>query len=143
MFWSCLYAWHLFTFLVLMASVIELFFEQVPFPIPLEVNIVLVGFNGDGGYRYSLESRKLASVLKDIFPNHRPTCLGTAQQLDIEHSLYYNVLSVSNLGCFKVILVKMWHFMNQKLAKGSLILGHSIYFMSQHSHIVLVRAYVY
>ena len=90
-----------FNLIVLMFSVLH-FFIQVPFPIPLEVNIVLVGFNGDGGYRYSLDSRKLASVLKDIFPNHRPTCLGTALQLDIEHTLYYNVLSVSNLEHFKV-----------------------------------------
>ena len=27
---------------------------QVPFQVPLEVNVVLVGFNGDGGYRYTV-----------------------------------------------------------------------------------------
>eukprot|EP00250_Pteridium_aquilinum_P008214 c17771_g1_i3 orf=536-2992(-) len=67
---------------------------QVPFQIPFEVNVVLVGFNGDGGYRYSLDAHKLGTVLKEVFPTHRPTCLETAQQLDIEHSLYYNILPV-------------------------------------------------
>ena len=110
------------------------FFIQVPFPIPLEVNIVLVGFNGDGGYRYSLDSRKLASVLKDIFPNHRPTCLGTALQLDIEHTLYYNVLSVSNLEHFKVNLYsKMWFSMNQKLHKATVVLARKPLENCRHS----------
>lgn len=67
---------------------------QVPFPIPFEVNVVLVGFNGDGGYRYSLDARKLGTILKEVFPTHRPICLETALQLDIEHNLYYNVLPV-------------------------------------------------
>lgn len=68
---------------------------QVPFQIPFEVNVVLVGFNADGGYRYSLDVHKLGTILKEVFPTHRPTCLETAQQLDIEHNLYYSVLPVS------------------------------------------------
>lgn len=67
---------------------------QVPFQIPFEVNVVLVGFNADGGYRYSLDVHKLGTILKEVFPTHRPTCLETAQQLDIEHNLYYSVLPV-------------------------------------------------
>lgn len=67
---------------------------QVPFQVPFEINVVLVGFNGDGGYRYSLDARKFGDVLRSIFPTHRPTCLETALQLDIEHKLYYNVLPV-------------------------------------------------
>ena len=38
---------------------------EVPFRVPLEVNIVLVGFNGDGGYRYSLDARKLGESEKN------------------------------------------------------------------------------
>ncbi|MCO5582490.1 hypothetical protein L7F22_036387 [Adiantum nelumboides] len=67
---------------------------QVPFQIPFEINVVLVGLNGDGGYRYTLDVHKLGSILKDVFPTHRPTCLETAQTLDIEHNLYYNVVPV-------------------------------------------------
>lgn len=64
---------------------------EVPFQVPLEVNIVLVGFNGDGGYRYTLDSHKLEEFLKISFQLHRPSCLETGQPLDIEHHLVYNV----------------------------------------------------
>ncbi|KAL0376345.1 UNVERIFIED_CONTAM: hypothetical protein Scaly_0752100 [Sesamum calycinum] len=43
---------------------------EVPFQVPLEVNVVLIGFNGDGGYR--------------------PSCLETGQPLDIEHHVVFN-----------------------------------------------------
>eukprot|EP01018_Ginkgo_biloba_P009439 Gb_29084 [translate_table: standard] len=66
--------------------------DGVPFHVPLEVNIVLVGFNGDGGYRYSLDARKLGEFMKSSFPTHRPACLETALPLDIEHNLYYNAI---------------------------------------------------
>ncbi|KAH0730303.1 hypothetical protein KY289_001491 [Solanum tuberosum] len=63
---------------------------EVPFQVPLEVNIVLVGFSGDGGYRYALDSPKLEEFLKVSFPSHRPSCLETGQPLDIEHHIVYN-----------------------------------------------------
>lgn len=67
---------------------------EVPFRVPLEVNIVLVGFNGDGGYRYSLDARMLGEFMRRSFPSHHPACLETALPLDIEHDLQYNVLPV-------------------------------------------------
>ncbi|ONK67584.1 uncharacterized protein A4U43_C05F1550 [Asparagus officinalis] len=65
---------------------------EVPFQVPLEVNIVLVGFNGDGGYRYSLEAHKLEEFLKSSFPTHRPSCLETGEPIDIEHHIIYNTI---------------------------------------------------
>ena len=67
---------------------------EVPFRVPLEVNIVLVGFNGDGGYRYSLDARKLGEFMRRSFPSHHPACLETALPFDIEHDLQYNVIPV-------------------------------------------------
>ncbi|CAN1281622.1 hypothetical protein LINPERPRIM_LOCUS17803 [Linum perenne] len=64
---------------------------QVPFQVPLEVNVVLVGFGGDGGYRYNLNVNKFEEFLKLSFPTHRPSCLETGEPLDIEHHLIYNV----------------------------------------------------
>lgn len=80
---------------------------QVPFQVPLEVNIVLVGFNGDGGYRYTLEAHKLEEFLKSSFPTRRPSCLETGEPIDIEHHIVYNAIPVSyfleklfnNLAC--------------------------------------------
>ncbi|KAL6193627.1 hypothetical protein ACLB2K_034711 [Fragaria x ananassa] len=63
---------------------------EVPFQVPLEVNVVLVGFNRDGGYRYSVDAHKLEEVLKISFPAHRPSCLETGEPLDIEHQIVYN-----------------------------------------------------
>ncbi|CAN1281621.1 hypothetical protein LINPERPRIM_LOCUS17803 [Linum perenne] len=64
---------------------------EVPFQVPLEVNVVLVGFGGDGGYRYNLNVNKFEEFLKLSFPTHRPSCLETGEPLDIEHHLIYNV----------------------------------------------------
>ncbi|XP_050218417.1 uncharacterized protein LOC126669117 [Mercurialis annua] len=63
---------------------------EVPFQVPLEVNVVLIGFNGDGGYRYSLDTHKLEEFLRTSFPKYRPSCLETGEPLDIEHHVVYN-----------------------------------------------------
>ncbi|CAK9871609.1 unnamed protein product [Sphagnum jensenii] len=70
---------------------------QVPFPVPLEVNVVLVGFLGDGGYRFQLDGNMLQEHLKKTFPSHRPACLETGALLEIEHQLTYNVIPVGHL----------------------------------------------
>ncbi|RAL47429.1 hypothetical protein DM860_013394 [Cuscuta australis] len=67
---------------------------EVPFQVPLEVNVVLIGFNGDGGYRYTVDSQKLEEFLRVSFPSHRPSCLETGQPLDIEHHIVYNAFPV-------------------------------------------------
>ncbi|MBA0725419.1 hypothetical protein Golax_022009, partial [Gossypium laxum] len=63
---------------------------EVPFQVPLEVNVVLIGLNGDGGYRYNVDSQKLEEFLRVSFPSHRPSCLETEEPLDIEHHVVYN-----------------------------------------------------
>ncbi|XBH85368.1 hypothetical protein VPH35_073293 [Triticum aestivum] len=66
---------------------------EVPFQVPLEVNVVLIGFNGDGGYRYPLDGHKLEQFLKMSFPLHRPSCFETGEPIDIEHHIMYNVIA--------------------------------------------------
>lgn len=78
---------------------------QVPFQVPLEVNIVLIGFNGDGGYRYTVDSQKLEEFLRVSFPSHRPSCLETGKPLDIEHHIVYNAFPV----CFLSVSVIYLH----------------------------------
>jgi hypothetical protein len=87
---------------------------QVPFQVPLEVNVVLIGFNGDGGYRYMLDAHKLEEFLRVSFPTHRPSCLETGEPLDIKHNIVFSAFPVSftkfdtsNFLClFMVFLVK-------------------------------------
>ncbi|KAG6431362.1 hypothetical protein SASPL_109441 [Salvia splendens] len=67
---------------------------EVPFQVPLEVNVVLIGFNGNGGYRYTVDSQKLEEFLRVAFPSHRPSCLETGQPLDIEHHVVFNAFPV-------------------------------------------------
>lgn len=68
---------------------------QVPFQVPLEVNIVLIGFQADGGYRYTVDPQKLEEFLRVGFPTHRPLCQETGEHLDIEHNIVYNTFHVS------------------------------------------------
>ncbi|KFK23125.1 hypothetical protein AALP_AAs72355U000600 [Arabis alpina] len=67
---------------------------EVPFQVPLEVNIVLVGFNEDGGYRYAMDPHKFEEFLKVSFSTHRPSCQETGEPLDIEHRVVYNVFPI-------------------------------------------------
>uniref|UniRef100_A0A2P2K0J6 Uncharacterized protein MANES_03G205800 n=1 Tax=Rhizophora mucronata TaxID=61149 RepID=A0A2P2K0J6_RHIMU len=84
---------------------------EVPFQVPLEVNIVLIGFNGDGGYRYSLESHKLEEFLKVSFSTHRPSCLQTGEPLDIEHHVVYNAFPAGQLELIEL----------EKALKGAMV----------------------
>lgn len=63
-----------------------------PLRLPLEVNVVLVGFDGEGGFRHSVDERALADFLRDSFDRYRPSCLETGEQLEVEVELRYNVL---------------------------------------------------
>ncbi|XVF38877.1 hypothetical protein REPUB_Repub20aG0140100 [Reevesia pubescens] len=67
---------------------------EVPFQVPLEVNVVLIGLNGDGGYRYTTDASKLEEFLRVSFPSHRPLCFETGEPLDIEHHVVYNTFPV-------------------------------------------------
>nr|GEW22713.1 capsid protein [Tanacetum cinerariifolium] len=68
---------------------------EVPFQVPLEVNVILVGFSGDGGYRYTLDSSSLQEFLQVGFPSLRPSCLETGEPLDIEHHMVFNVVAAA------------------------------------------------
>lgn len=70
---------------------------EVPFQVPLEVNIILIGFAGDGGYRYTIDSHKFEEFIRVAFPTHRPSCLETGEPLDIEHHIVYNVFPAGPL----------------------------------------------
>lgn len=84
---------------------------QVPFQVPLEVNVVLIGFNGDGGYRYSLDAHKLEEFLRVSFPSHRPSCFETGELLDIEHHIVFNAFPVSLTESTKYYICSMPNFL--------------------------------
>lgn len=85
-------------------------FMQVPFQVPLEVNVVLIGLNGDGGYRYTVDSHKLEEFLRVSFPSHRPSCQETGEPLDIEHHVVFNVFPVSIFICFIKLIFLFFPF---------------------------------
>ncbi|KAJ4825238.1 hypothetical protein Tsubulata_039371 [Turnera subulata] len=97
---------------------------EVPFQVPLEVNVVLVGFNGDGGYRYSLDSHKLEEFLRISFPSHRPSCLETGEPLDIEHHVVFNVFPAGQpelIALEKEVKAAMVPAGNAREASGGLL----------------------
>ena len=56
------------------------------------VNIVLVGLDGGGAYRYRVDEEALSSFLRDSFSHFRPSCLETGKQLEVSIELHYNVI---------------------------------------------------
>lgn len=68
---------------------------EAPLHVPLEINVVLVGFGGeDGGRRYKLDAEEFRWFLQRSFPSRRPACLETGLELNVEHDLTYIVLPV-------------------------------------------------
>ena len=55
--------------------------HDAPLVLPLEVNIVLVGFDGDGGFGYELEPDRLAAILRDTFASFRPSRVEDGERL--------------------------------------------------------------
>lgn len=94
---------------------------------PLEVNIVLVGFKGDGGYRYILEPSRLEEILKIGFPTHRPSCLETGEPIDIEHHLIYNVISVSGIVDYLQCLDLLRFDLSNSFFRISLLISITFY----------------
>lgn len=70
---------------------------------PLEVNVILVGFLNDGGYRFKIDHDKLYEHMKQTFPTHRPACMETGEVLDIEFDLSYNVIPVRFEPVFSIL----------------------------------------
>ncbi|KAI3769307.1 hypothetical protein L6452_00408 [Arctium lappa] len=79
--------------------------EQCSFQVPFEVNVILIGFSGDGGYRYTLDSQKLQEFLQVGFPSHMPSCLETDKPLDIEHHMVFNAIPIVYEMCGNYYLV--------------------------------------
>ena len=66
--------------------------HDAPLVLPLEVNIVLVGFDGDGGYRYRADANALETFLRDSFGHFRPSSMTTGRPLEVSIELHYNVI---------------------------------------------------
>ena len=57
--------------------------HDAPLVLPLEVNIVLVGFDGDGGDRYRADAGAPEAVLRQSFGHFRPSSLSTRRPLEV------------------------------------------------------------
>ena len=66
--------------------------HDAPLVLPLEVNIVLVGFDGDGGYRYRADAEALETFLRQSFGHFRPSSMSTGRPLEVSIELHYNVV---------------------------------------------------
>eukprot|EP00899_Mesostigma_viride_P009408 jgi/Mesvir1/18469/Mv14320-RA.1 len=66
--------------------------NKSPLMLPLDVNVVLVGFSGDGGYGFTVDAEKLRSFLMLSSLQYRPSCIETGKELEIIHQLTYNVV---------------------------------------------------
>ncbi|EGG15448.1 transmembrane protein [Cavenderia fasciculata] len=52
--------------------------QDEPGGIPFKLQILLIGFQRDGGYGYSLDNKSLQQLLFDSFPTHRPRSIHTS-----------------------------------------------------------------
>eukprot|EP00193_Tetraselmis_chui_P020266 CAMPEP_0177794032 /NCGR_PEP_ID=MMETSP0491_2-20121128/25414_1 /TAXON_ID=63592 /ORGANISM="Tetraselmis chuii, Strain PLY429" /LENGTH=437 /DNA_ID=CAMNT_0019316631 /DNA_START=313 /DNA_END=1623 /DNA_ORIENTATION=- len=57
-----------------------------------KINVVLVGFNGNGGYHYKLDSHAMHALLQSRFPTCTPSFVQTGRSTFVEHHLTCNVI---------------------------------------------------
>ena len=78
-------------------SILTLLFLQINqkvVPIKMGINVVLVGFNGDGGYGYTLAEESLERLLSESMPTHRPSSLEKKKPLAVSYQLTYDVIKL-------------------------------------------------
>ena len=63
-------------------------------PVGITINVALMGFNGDGGYGYTLEEESLERLLNDALPVYRPSSMEDKKLLDVEYQIIYNVVKL-------------------------------------------------
>lgn len=63
-------------------------------PIGLTINVALLGFNGDGGFGYTLGEETLERLLSESLPSSRPSSLHNKRPLAVNYLLTYNVVKL-------------------------------------------------
>lgn len=91
---------------------------QLPLHVPLEVNVVLVGF-GKQSEGTRLEAEELKWFLEQSFPSHRPICQETEDQLAVEHDFSYTVLQVRILVLRLLFFSDLYVFLMHVLVSTS------------------------
>eukprot|EP00873_Tetraselmis_striata_P008332 jgi/Tetstr1/428596/TSEL_018588.t1 len=66
------------------------------FILPADINVVLVGFDGLGGYNYKVDAAAMQQFLQSRFPTCTPSVMQTGRSTFLEHRLIYNVVHASN-----------------------------------------------
>lgn len=66
--------------------------------VPIEIDVVLIGFNGDGGFAYTMDSAQLESLLYETYPIRTPISRETKLPMTSEYHIMYNVILGSEVG---------------------------------------------
>lgn len=68
---------------------------QVPFVVPMTVNVGLVGLNGDGHKQYHLDKEVFQRALSNSLDAYVPSCFETGSKLDVQFDIMYNVGAIA------------------------------------------------
>ncbi|GMH38389.1 hypothetical protein BSKO_06273 [Bryopsis sp. KO-2023] len=61
------------------------------FAVPIEIDVILVGFAGDGAYKYEMDGVRLEDLLTQNYPTRRPVDRESGKPLSSEFDIIYNV----------------------------------------------------
>eukprot|EP00210_Caulerpa_lentillifera_P000299 g292.t1 len=64
--------------------------------LPIEVDVILIGFDGHGAYQYTLDDGKLTDLLQTNFDSFRPKSRETGEELATEYYIEYNVIEIGS-----------------------------------------------
>jgi len=65
--------------------------HKAPFTVPLQVSVLLVGLNGDGGHNFTVSAKEFEDFMSKSFGTYRPSSTSQEKRLEIEYHLSYKV----------------------------------------------------
>jgi hypothetical protein len=71
----------------------------------MRINVALLGFDGDGGHRYVLDTERFKKLLEDSLPEHQPFIVDTQSKLNANFVFEYNIkkMPVTTYVVIKVV----------------------------------------
>jgi hypothetical protein len=73
-------------------------YSQQELGVPIVIDILTLGFDGDGAYKLKLQLSKLEEIIQTSFNRYCPTIWDTKQEAGICYYITYNVVKLAEHG---------------------------------------------
>eukprot|EP00026_Physarum_polycephalum_P004689 Phypoly_transcript_04712.p1 GENE.Phypoly_transcript_04712~~Phypoly_transcript_04712.p1 ORF type:complete len:678 (+),score=68.70 Phypoly_transcript_04712:78-2111(+) len=80
------------------------YYLEKPIRYPININLVFIGFKGDGPFQFYLDEQKVQAAIQSAFPMHSPHSLQSNTPLNIMYHISYSVSSSNEIQKYEAYL---------------------------------------